>query len=146
MASRKAPGKVVALCCQLGGARKGRLSFLGGVALRPHNRLAVGRLKVQTALSKRDGGLDLLRLRQRREHRLRLGDLRHFGRWRKPFERGRERVVRFDRAATRLIELGERERGAQFEAARALRLRNRGGGLEGFFGGEGIGNGRTPAL
>ena len=39
----------------------------------------------------------------------------------------------FDGAAGRLVELGERERGAQTEAARALSPRDDDGGLEGFF-------------
>ena len=38
-----------------------------------------------------------------------------------------------DGTAGRLVELGERERGAQFEAARGLLLRDGDGGLEGFF-------------
>ena len=44
-----------------------------------------------------------------RQQRLRLGDLRHFRRRRKAFERGRQDGVRFDGAAGRLIELGERQ-------------------------------------
>ena len=44
-----------------------------------------------------------------------------------------------DRATGRLVELGERERGAQFEAARALLLRDRDGGQERFFRGRGVG-------
>ena len=42
-------------------------------------------------------------------------------------------------AAGRLIELGERQRRAQFEAARALLLRDGDGGQEGFLGGRGVG-------
>ena len=42
-------------------------------------------------------------------------------------------------AAGRLVELGERQSGAQFEAARALLLRDRDGGQEGFFRGRGVG-------
>ena len=43
------------------------------------------------------GNLDLVRLRQHRKQRLRLGDLRHLRRRRKAFERGREDGVGFDR-------------------------------------------------
>jgi hypothetical protein len=43
-----------------------------------------------------------------------------------------------DRATGRLIELGERKRGTQLEAARALLLCDRDGGQEGFFRGPGI--------
>ena len=82
---------------------------------------------------------DLVGFRQRRQQRLRLGDLRHFRRRRKAFERGREDGVRFGGAAGRLIELGERERGAQFKAARGLLLRDGDGGQEGFFRGRGVG-------
>ena len=83
-------------------------------------------------------GLDLVRLRQRRQQRLRLRDLGHFRRRRKAFERRREDGVGFGGAAGRLIELGERERRAQFEAARALPLRDGDGRLESFFRGRGV--------
>ena len=52
---------------------------------------------------------------------------------RKAFERGREDGVGLDRAAGRLVELGERECGAQFEAARSLLLRDGDGGQESLF-------------
>ena len=45
----------------------------------------------------------------------------------------------FDGAAGRLIELGQRQRRAQFEAARALLLRDGDGGQEGFFRRRGVG-------
>ena len=86
---------------------------------------------MQPPLPLRFRGLDLVGLRQRREQRLRLGDLGHFGRRRKAFERGREHGVGLDWAAGRLIELGERERGAEVEAARALLLSDFDGGSEG---------------
>ena len=80
-----------------------------------------------------------LGFRQRREQRLRLSDLGHFRRRRKAFERRREDGVGFGRAGGRLVELGERKRGAQFEAARALLLRDRDGGQESFFRRRGVG-------
>ena len=43
--------------------------------------------------------------------------------------------MRFGGAAGRVIELGERKRRAQFEAASLLRLRDGDGGEEGLFGG-----------
>ena len=101
--------------------------------------MAVGTLQLQLAFSLRLRGLDLVGLRQRREQRLRLSDLRHFRRRREAFERGREDGVGVGGAAGRLIELGERERGAQSEAARALLLRDGDGGQEGFFRGRGVG-------
>ena len=52
--------------------------------------------------------------------RLRLSDLGHFGRRRKAFERGREDGVGVGGAGGRLVEFGQRQRGAQFEAARRL--------------------------
>ena len=136
---RSAPAKSSVVGRELRGAREGGLGFLGGEALGPHHRLAVGRLQMQPALALRVCGLDLVRLRQRREQRLRLGDLRHFRRRRKAFERGREDGVGVGGAAGRLVELGERQRRAQFEAARALLLRDGDGGQEGFFRGRGVG-------
>ena len=47
--------------------------------------------------------------------------------------------MRLGGASGRLIELGERKRGAQFEAARALLLRDGDGGQEGLFRGRGVG-------
>ena len=55
-------------------------------------------------------GLDFVGLRQRRQQRLRLRDLRHFWRRRKAFEGGREDGVGFGGATGRLVELGERKR------------------------------------
>ena len=77
------------------------------------------------------------------QQRLRLGDLRHFRRRRKAFERGREDGVGFGGAAGRLIELGQRKRRAQFEAARALLLRDGDGGQESVFRGRGVGGDRA---
>ena len=85
---------------------------------------AVAYLQMKSALTRSDVGLYLFSLSKRPEQSLRLGDLRHFQRRRKAFERGRERVVPFDRAAGRLVELGEQQRGAQFEAARSLPARD----------------------
>jgi hypothetical protein len=58
---------------------------------------------------------------------------------REAFERRREDGVGFDGAGGRSVELGERERGAQFEAARSLPFRDRDGGLERFLGSRRIG-------
>ena len=84
-------------------------------------------------------GLNIVSSRQRREQRLRLGDLGHFRRRRKAFERGREDGVGVGGAGGRLVELGERERRAQFEAARALLLRDGDGGQECFLRGRRVG-------
>ena len=94
---------------------------------------------MRQSLSLRCFGLDLVGLRHRYQQRLRLGDLGHFGRRRKAFERRREDGVGVGGAAGRLVELGERERRAQFEAARALLLRDGDGGQEGFFRRRGVG-------
>ena len=69
-------------------------------------------------------------LRQTLDQRLRLGDLGHFGRRREAFERRREDGVGVDGAAGRLVQFGERERGAKFEAARGLLFRDGDGGPE----------------
>ena len=87
-------------------------------------------MQLRQSLPPRRFRLDLVGLRQRREQRLRLGDLRHFRRRRKAFERGREDGVGVGGAGGRLVELGERKRRAQFEAARSLLLRDGDGGLE----------------
>ena len=81
-------------------------------------------MQLSQSLPPRCFGLDFVRLRQRREQRLRLGDLRHFGRRRKAFERGCEDGVGVGSVASRLIELGERKRRLQAETARALLPRN----------------------
>ena len=62
----------------------------------------------------------------------RLAYLRKFGRLRKAFERGGEDGVGVGGTGGRLVELGQRERRAQFETARCLLLRDGDGGLEGF--------------
>jgi hypothetical protein len=54
-------------------------------------------------------------------------------------ERGFEKSVRLRGAAGRLVEPGQRQCGAQAEAARALLARDGDGALEGFFGGESVG-------
>ena len=82
--------------------------------------------------------LDLVGLRQLCEQRLRLRDLGHFGLRCKALKRGREDGVRIGATAGRLIELGERERSAQAEAARPLTLSDGNGGPVGFFGGRRI--------
>ena len=83
--------------------------------------------------------LRLLRLRERGEQRLSLGDLGHLRRRRKAFERGREDRLGFGGAVGRLVELGERERGAQAEAVRPLFTRNGNGGQERLFSRRGVG-------
>ena len=90
-------------------------------------------------MSPRLVGLDLIRLRQRRQQRLRFGDLGHLRRRRKAFERRREHRVGVSVAAGRIIEFGQRQRRAQFEAARALLLGDGDGGQEGVFRGRGVG-------
>ena len=87
----------------------------------------------------RDLRPDLVRLRQRRQQRLRLGDLRHLRRRRKAFERGRENGVGVRGATDRLVELRQRQRRAQLEAARALLFRDGDGGQKSFFRRRGIG-------
>ena len=61
-------------------------------------------------------------LRQTLHQRLRLGDLRHFGRRREAFERRCEDRVGFGGACGRLIDLGEREGRKQFVAALVSRF------------------------
>src|SRR5271157_174057 len=67
--------------------------------------------------------------------RLRLRDLRKLRRRRKSCERWPERGVGVGVAAGRAVKFGERERGAQFEAAGLLALGDGDGGKVGVFGG-----------
>ena len=83
-------------------------------------------------------GLDLIGFRQRSEQRVRLLKLGHLRRRRKAIECGREDGVGVGRACGRLIELRERKRCAQFEAARLLHSSDFDGAFEGFLGGSGV--------
>ena len=65
--------------------------------------------------------------------RLRLRDLRHFRRRREAFQSRPEDRLSVNWAPGRLIELGQRQRGAQFKAARALCARDGDCGPEGLF-------------
>src|SRR5271165_7576273 len=103
-------------------AREGSGGFGRAMAARRDQSVAVGELKVNLTFAKRSGVPRLVGLRQRGQQRLRLGDLRHFWGRRKALERGCKHGVRVGVAARRTIELRERERGAQLEAARLLGL------------------------
>ena len=70
---------------------------------------------------------------------LSVGDFRHFQRRREALERRREDRVGFGGAAGRLVEFGERERRAQFEAARPLLFRDSDRDRERFLGSRRIG-------
>ena len=72
--------------------------------------------------------LDFFGFRQRRQQRLSLADLGHFRRRRKPFEGRCQYDIGLGGAGGRLVEFGQRQRRAQFEAARSLLLRDRDGG------------------
>src|SRR6516162_2872508 len=95
--------------------------------------MAVRPLQIEAALALRFYSLNLFGLRQRRKQRLRLCDLRHFRRWRKTFERGREGGVGINGAASGLVEFREWKGGAEFEAASALLPCDGDGGLERLF-------------
>jgi hypothetical protein len=73
------------------------------------------------------------------QQRLRLRDLRHFGRRCETFEGGREDRMGLGGTAGRLVKLGKRERSTQSEAARTLLPRDRDSGQEGFFYRRGVG-------
>ena len=96
-------------------------------------------MQLGQSLAMRGRDFDLVGRCERGQQRLRLGDLGHFRRRREALERGREDGVGFGGAGGRLIELGERKRRAQFEAARALLLRDGERGQEGFFCRRGVG-------
>ena len=124
---------------KLADAREGGIRFLGDVALGPHDGLAVAGLQFQALRAASGVGFHYLVHRERLEQRLRLGDLRKLRRRRKTFQRRPQNVVGVGRAAGGLIELGQRQRGAQLEAAGLLLLRDGDGGEEGGFGGGGVG-------
>jgi len=132
-------GGVFLLPRQFGEAGERGFGFFCYKALSQQESLTVRRLQIQASLALPDRGLDLLCLRKRREQCLRLGDLRHFQRRREASEGRREDGVGFGRAAGRLVELGERKRGAQPPTAGALLLCDGDGGLEGFLGRRTIG-------
>ena len=75
-------------------------------------------MQLRQPLPPRGLRFDLVDRCERGQERLRLGDLRHFGRRRKAFEGGRENGVSVGGAGNRLVEFGQRQRRAQFEAAR----------------------------
>jgi hypothetical protein len=74
---------------QFGDAGECRPGFFGCKALSELESLTVGRLQIDAPQAVRDRGLDLLHLRQARELRPGLSDLRHLGRRRKALERWR---------------------------------------------------------
>ena len=121
------------------GSSEGFRRFRRAKTARGDERVAVGHVQLRQSLPLRHIGLDLIRLIKRRQQRLRLCDFRHFWRRRKAFERGRENGVGVDGARSRLVELGERQRGAQFKTARGLLLCDGDRGQEGVFSGRGIG-------
>ena len=102
------------------------------VAASGNERVAIGDVQLCQSLPLRFSGFHLVRLRHRREQRLRLSDLGHFRRGCEALERRREDGVGFGGAAGRLIEPGEREGSAQFEASCSLLLRDGDGGAERF--------------
>ncbi len=123
--------------CKLADAREGGFRFLRGVALGPQDGVAVAGLQFQALRSAGGLGFHALVRRERLEQRLSLGDLRKLRRRRKALQRRLENVVGVACAARGLIELGERQRGAQLEAAGLLLLRDGDGGEEGGFSGAG---------
>ena len=109
-------------------------------AARREERIAVGQLQLRQSLP--PGGLrfDLAGLRQPASSASASSDLGHFGSRRKAFESGREHGAGVGEAGGRLIELRQRQRGAQFEAARPLScFATAMRGQEGLFRGRGIG-------
>ena len=130
---RQSFGRVLVAKRPLAGSREGLGRFRRTNAARCDQRVAVGDVQSLVLLTSRRIRLDLVRLHQRRQQRLRLGDFRHFWRRREAFERWREDGMGLNGAGGRLVEPGERKRRAQFEAARALLLGDGDGGQGSFF-------------
>jgi hypothetical protein len=101
-------------------------------------------VQLRQPLPMRCFSLDLVSLLERRQQRLRLGDLKHFRRGSEAFERRCEHGVRLRVTAGAAIELGHRQRRAQTPAPRALLLGDRDGGQERFFRRRGIGRVAFP--
>ena len=115
--------RVLVACRRLAGSGERFRRFRRPVAARGDERVAVGDVQLRQSLPMRGVHFDLVGRRECSQQRLRLGDLGHFRRRRKAFERRREDGVGFGEAAGRLIEFGQRQRRAQFEAARTLLVR-----------------------
>ena len=122
---RQSFGRILVAGRRLAGSGEGFRRFRRAGTARRDQRVAIGHLQLRQSLPMRGVHFDLVGRRERSQQRLRLGDLWHFRRRRKAFERGRENGVGVGGAAGRLIELGQRERRAQFVAARALLLARR---------------------
>ena len=131
--------------CIGGTGREFARSLESGLRLRRNEspplkqRLSVTHLQIDALPVRCKCCLDRFILRQRLEQRLRLRDLREFRRRRKACQRRPQNVVGVDRTAGGLIELGQRQRSVQLEAAGLLLLGDGDGGEEGGFGGRGVG-------
>ena len=104
---RQALRRVLRAERRLAGSLERFRRFRRAEASRGDERVAVGHLQLRHAMALRGLRLNLVGFRQRGQQRLRLGDLRHFGRRRKAFERRREHGVGVGGTAGRLIELGQ---------------------------------------
>jgi hypothetical protein len=79
--------------CRRTGSRESFRRFGRARPSRREKRVAIGDPQLRRSPPRRRLGLEFLGFFERREQRLRLGDLGHFGRRRKAFERRRENVV-----------------------------------------------------
>ena len=112
--------------------------FRRAVAARGDERVAVGDVQLRQSLPLRGCRFDLVGRCECSQQRLRLGDLGHFGRRRKAFERRRENGVGVGRTRGGLVKPRQRKRPEQLITARALLFCDPDCNPIGFFGGCGI--------
>ena len=130
--------RIIDTASQLACMTKSRLCFRRLHAARLEQRVGETCLQCQPPLTRRSSVFHFVSFSKRSELSLRLFDLGKFRRRRKAFERGREDGVGVGGAAGRLIEIGKRQRRAQFEALGLLLLRDGDSGEERFFDWRGV--------
>jgi len=109
------------------------------MSLRPDQRIAEARLELKASLAHRHGIAYVIALHERREKGLRLGEFGELSGRREALDRRREHRVGIGVAISAAVKLRQSQRGAQFEAARLLRLGDSDRGLQGLLGRRGIG-------
>jgi len=123
-------GGVFHLARQFAGSRKGGTRFRRLMSLGPDQRIAEACLEVKSLLAQRGGVLHRIAFRERRKKGLRVGEFGELLGRREALDRWRQHGVRIGIAIGRAIKLRQRQCGAQFEAARFLRLRDGDRGLQ----------------
>jgi len=124
---------------QFAGARKGGTRFRRLKSLGVEQRIAEADLEVNAPLAQCGGALHRIACRERREQGLRLGKFGELSGRREALDRRRQHGVGIGVTIGRAVKFCQSQRGAQFEAARLLRLRDGDRGLQRLLGGRGHG-------